>query len=111
MSEAARMRIDEAAVVLHLHIRVKAGHREAFLAYVRDAFPVFEAAGDCLGAVYAVAGDAEAYDEVFYYRTEEAYQAGERAIREDPAQVALLARWRALLDGPPAVAVHRRVEA
>ncbi len=103
------MHIDEAAVVLHLHIRVQAEHRQAFFAYVQDAFPVFEAQGDCRGVVYAVAGDPEAYDEVFYYRTEEAYQAGERAIREDPVQVALLQRWRALIAGPPTVVVHRRV--
>lgn len=105
------MRIDEAKVVLHLQIRVKAANREAFFAYVRDAFPVFEAGGDCLGAVYAVDGDPDALDEVFYYRTVAAYEAGERAIREDPAQVALLARWRALLEGPPTVVVHRPVSA
>ena len=101
------MRIDEAAVVLHLHIRVKPENRPAFAAYIADAFPVFEAGGDCRGAVYVDATDPEALDEVFYYRTEAAFQAGERAIQEDPVQVALLARWRALLEGPPRVVVKR----
>lgn len=103
------MRIEEAAVVLHLHIRVRAANREAFRAYIREAFPVFEAQGGCKGAVYGDASDPERYDEVFYYLSEESYQAGERAIREDPEQVLLLARWRALLDGPPRVEVFRRL--
>jgi hypothetical protein len=103
------MRIEDAAVVLHLRITVREPNRAAFLAYVREAFPVFEATGGCKGAVYLDARDPERYDEVFYYDGEASYEAGERAIREDPAQVALLARWRALLDGPPEVEVVRRL--
>lgn len=104
------MRIDQAVVVLHLHIRVAEANRAAFLDYIREAFPIFEAGGECQGAVYAHAGDPELYDEVFYYASEAAYEAGEQAIQNDPVQVALLKRWRALLEGPPTVVVNRRVE-
>lgn len=103
------MKIDEAAVVLHLHVRVKQENHEAFWQYIRDAFPVFEAAGDCKGMVYVNVDDPESLDEVFYYSSDAAYQAGERAIRENKAQIALLARWRTLLDGPPRVVVQRRM--
>ncbi|MFN3430262.1 MAG: putative quinol monooxygenase [Candidatus Sericytochromatia bacterium] len=105
------MTIDEAAVVLHLHIRVRDDHRQALMAYVREAFPVFEAQGGCKGVLYQDAGDPERYDEVFYYASEESYQAGERAIQEDPEQVRLLERWRALLAEPPVVKVFRRLPA
>lgn len=102
------MHIDDAAVILHLLIRVKPENLDAFRAYIRDAFPVFERGGDCRGAVYQDARDPERFDEVFYYRTEAAYQEGERGIREEPEQIALLARWRTLLEGPPEVVVQRR---
>lgn len=103
------MNIEAAAVVLHLHIRVKEAQRPALLDYVREAFPVFEAPGGCKGVLYQDASDPERYDEVFYYASEESYQAGERAIQEDPEQVRLLTRWRALLEGPPVVQVVRRL--
>ena len=106
----ALMRIDEAAVVLHLHIRLKPGCRPAFLDYVREAFPVFESGCDCKGAVYALADDPDALDEVFYYRTERDLQQGERLTEHDPVQAALLSRWRKLLDGPPRIEVRRRLE-
>lgn len=103
------MRIEDARVVLHLRIRLLPGRQAAFAAYVAEAFPVFEAAGGCKGAVYAVDGEPDAFDEVFYYASEAAYAAGEHAIRHDKAQVALLERWRALLAEPPRVEVHRAV--
>jgi quinol monooxygenase YgiN len=103
------MTVEEAVVILHLRIRVKAANREAFMAYVQVAFPVFEAQGGCKGAIYVDASDPERYDEVFYYDSEESYQAGERAIRENPEQVMLLERWRTLLEGPPLVQICRRL--
>lgn len=97
-----------APVILHLRIRVPLARQEAFRAYVAEAFPVFEAGGDCQGAVYRIGDDPEAFDEVFYYASEAAYRAGEAALSTDPRQQALLARWRALLAGPPGVEVVRR---
>lgn len=102
------MHVDDAAVVLHLHLRVPLEQQDAFRAYVAEAFPLFEARGDCRGAVYQAADDPAVFDEVFYYATEEAHQAAERAIDEDPIQRELLVRWRALLAGPPVVSVMRR---
>ncbi|HEY9898898.1 MAG TPA: hypothetical protein V6D00_06920 [Pantanalinema sp.] len=102
------MTLDDAEVILHLHIRIRQEHHAAFAAYVQDAFPVFEASGACKGAVYVSATDPEVFDEVFYYRDEAAYRAGEAALTSDPAQAALLKRWRELLEGPPRVEVFRR---
>ena len=103
------MHIQDAAVILHLRFRLKPGARQAFFDYFHEARPIFEAGCDCRGVVYAEAGDEEMLDEVFYYRTETDYKAGERLIEEDPAQRALVARWRELLDGPPQVTVQRRI--
>jgi hypothetical protein len=101
------MNIQDAAVVLHLRIELLPGMEAAFRDYVQEAFPVFEAAGGCRGAVYVRPGELR-FDEVFHYATEADFEAGERAIHDDPAQVALLARWRAMLAGPPEVEVVRR---
>lgn len=78
------MNIDDAAVILHLRIELLPACESAFADYIRDAFPVFEATGGCRGAVYAREGE-RCFDEVFYYATEADYQAGERAIHNDPA--------------------------
>lgn len=89
---------------------MKAENQAAFLQYIEEAFPRFMKDGDSLGMIYRSAEDAETYDEVFYYRTEEAYLAGEKAVSEDPETIALLKRWRALLEGPPQVEVHRPIK-
>jgi hypothetical protein len=104
------MRIQDAAVVLHLRLRLKPGCLEEFLVYVAEAFPVFEAGCDCRGVVYRDDADPEAIDEVFYYRTERDFREGERLTDHDPRQVALLQRWRALLACPPQIQVQRRVK-
>lgn len=103
------MNVEDAAVVLHLHIRVNTENLLAFKSYVEEAFPVFEAASDCQGMVYACTDDPECLDEVFYYKTAEDYEQAERALTEDPRQKALIAKWRSLLEGPPRVEVCRRL--
>jgi hypothetical protein len=102
------MNISDAFIVVHLHIRVKQANQAAFGDYLREALPIFESIGDCQGAVYSDAADPECFDEVFYYASEAAYAAAERAIRENPREIALLARWRALLAEPPKVVLERR---
>lgn len=103
------MHIQDAAVILHLRFRLKPDARQAFFDYMQDAFPVFEAACDCKGVAYVDAQDADAIDEVFYYRTEADYRTAERLLSEDAAHAALITRWRALLDGAPSVEVQRRL--
>lgn len=103
------MKLDHAAVVLRLGLRVAKERHADLQAYVTEAFPIFEAPGGTRGMLYQDAADPERFDEVFYYETEAAYQEGERGIREDPVQLALLARWRALLAEPPTVSVWRRL--
>lgn len=94
-------------MILHLHIQIRQEQQAAFWDYLQEALPVFEARGDCKGLVYQDAADPECFDEVFYYASEAAYQAAERAICENPVEIALLARWRALLAGPPRIVVER----
>ena len=103
------MNVEDAEVVLHLHIRVGTESLLAFKSYLEEAFPVFEAASDCRGIVYACTDDPECFDEVFYYRTAEDYERAERALSEDPRQRALIERWRSLIEGPPRVEVCRRL--
>lgn len=103
------MHIQDAAVILHLRFRLKPDARQDFFTYMQDAFPVFESACDCKGVAYVDAQDDDAIDEVFYYRTEADYRTAERLLKEDAAHAALIARWRALLDGPPQVEVQRRL--
>lgn len=109
-SKRSVMNIEEAAVVFHLRIRIKAENRAAFFQYIDEAFPYYMKSGNSVCVVYQSADDPESYDEVFYYRTEEAYQAGEKAVAENPVDQALLKRWRALLDGPPQVEVYRPIK-
>lgn len=98
--------IAEAEVVLHLEIEVAGKDRARFLDFCRRAFPVYESTGGCRMALYEAAPGR--FDEVGYYRTPADYRRGENAIKNDPAQAALIREWRALLKAPPRVAVYAR---
>lgn len=98
----------DAEVVLHLLIEVEPGKRDAFLSFCRRAFPVYESGGGCRMALYEDLSSAGRFDEVGYYLTQADYERGEKAIQEDPAQVALIKEWRGLLKGPPKVSVVKR---
>ena len=98
--------ISDAEVVLHLLIEVDARRRRKFLGFCRRAFPVYESVGGCRMALYEDEARPGCFDEVGYYRTKADYRRGEKAIRNDPAQMALIKEWRVLLKGPPAVSVY-----
>lgn len=100
------MKIEDIAVILHLKIEIKPDCLQAFRDYIDKAFPIFEATGGSKGMVYACE-EPNCFDEVFYYQSEEAFQAGDRAIQENPVQAELLKHWRSLLVGPPIVEVRR----
>ncbi len=100
------MRIEEAAVVFTLRIRLKEDKLEDFKAYVEEAFPVFEKDGDCLGMVYSLENSAF-LDEVFFYASEEAFRKANWSVEHDPVQVRLLKSWHALLAAPPEVSIAR----
>lgn len=97
--------LSEAGVVLHLEVEVPAERREAFRAFCRRAFPVYESVGGCRMALYEDPAKPGRYFETGYYAAMEDYRRAERALTEDPAQAALIKEWRALLSGPPRVSV------
>lgn len=109
MSPAAPETLGEAEVVLHLEVEVASERRADFLDFCRRAFPVYEGTGGLAMALYEDRDRPGRFDEVGYYRSLPDYERSERAIREDPAQAALIQEWRALLQGPPKVRVVRRV--
>lgn len=102
-------RIDDAEIVLHLEIEVAPTNRERFLEFCRRAFPVYESVGGTKMALYEDRTVPGRFDEVGYYRSAEDYRRGEDAIRNDPAQSALIREWRALLKGPPKVTTLARL--
>ena len=97
--------IADAAVVLHLRVRVAPERRAAFLDFCRRVFPVYEGVGGTRMALYEDPERPGAYD-----ATDDDRRRSEAALESDPAQAALIREWRALLDGPPQVLVFRRVE-
>lgn len=108
MSPSAPAVLEEAAVVLHLHVRVLPGRREEFLAFCRRAFPVYESVGGLRMALYEDERQPGWFDEVGYYRSMDDYRRSEAALESDPAQAALIREWRGLLVSPPDVRVVAR---
>jgi quinol monooxygenase YgiN len=98
-------------VHLHLRIRVPDGGREALLAFLRDAIPVYERPGGIRLVLLEDARDPARFVEVVEYADEHAFAADQRRVAEDPQLREHLRRWRALLDGPPGVEVYREAEA
>ena len=72
-----------APVVLHLEIEVAPEKRDAFLAFCRKAFPVYEKTGGCRMVLYEDRSNPNRFDEVGYYDSMEDYDRSERAIEED----------------------------
>lgn len=95
------------AIELHLRIRLSPGGREAFLAFLREAIPVYESPGDIRVRLLQSNDDPDRFIEVVEYATESAYECDQHRVGHDPGMKALLARWRALLAEPPAVEVYR----
>jgi quinol monooxygenase YgiN len=96
-------------IELHLRIRVAAEQREAFLAFLTEAIPVYERPGGIRIRLLEDAGDAGRFIEVVEYDSQEAFDRDQERVEQDPESRALLERWRALLDGPPQVEVYRHL--
>ncbi|HRP61898.1 MAG TPA: hypothetical protein PK400_01245 [Phycisphaerales bacterium] len=101
---------DRPAITLHLHIRTLPGKRDALLTFLRKARLYYESPGGIHMRVLEHREDASRLIEVFEYDTAETYEADEDRVQNDPQMKALLAEWRALLDGPPRVEVWRNVK-
>ena len=103
-----RMGVAEAEVVLNLEVEVPPENRARFFDFCRRAFPVYESVGGNRMLVYEDASRPGRFNEIGYYRTMEDYKRGEDAIKDDPAQIRLIAEWRSLLSGPPKVTLYRK---
>jgi hypothetical protein len=102
------MNIDDAQVVLHLECEPR--DPEALKEFCRRAFPVYESLGGCCMALYESRERPGCFDEVGYYQSEADYLRAEKALEQDPQQVALIREWKALLKTAPKVRVVTRSE-
>lgn len=96
------MRID-----LHLRLRVAPGRRAEFLAFFREAFPVYESPGGITMRLLEDLHDDHRFIELVLYDNEAVYARDQERVANDPTMKALQARWRALLAEPPVVEVYR----
>ena len=87
-------------VLLHLRFRVRDGRREAFLAFLRDAVPFYEAPGGIRIGLLQDAADPDRFIEVVEYADEEAYRRDQARVESDPEMRGYLDRWRELLIPP-----------
>lgn len=94
---------------LHLRIRVKPGLRGAFLDFLREATPFYEAPGGIEVRLLQDMHDDHRFIELVLYDDEAAYAGDQSRVANDPAMKAYLARWRELLVEPPVVEVYRLV--
>lgn len=94
-------------VDLHLKVRVKAGRRGEFLAFLREAKGYYEAPGGIEVRLLENAADDHRFIELVLYEDERAYERDQVRVREDGRMKELLARWRELLEGEPLVEVYR----
>ena len=91
------------AVHLHLAGRVPPGGWAALEAFLAEAFAVYEAPGGITMRLLRDAEDPCAFVEVVEYETRQDHDRDQVRVDRDPVLRDLLARWRALLDGPPRV--------
>lgn len=94
-------------VDLHLRVRVKPGMRDAFFAFLREATPFYEAPGGIEVRLLEDMQDDHRFVELVLYEDEAVYARDQERVKNDPEMQAWLARWRALLEGPPVVEVYR----
>lgn len=94
---------------LHLHIRVPQTNRAAFLAFLREAIPVYESPGDIRIRLIEDVRDPERFIEIVEYATRAAYDADQHRVATDPAMRSYLDRWRTLLAAPPTVEAFSEV--
>ena len=88
---------------LHLRIRLRAGEREAFFSFLKEAIPFYERHGDSRIRLLQSSDDPLCFIEIVEYASQEAYERGEYEVENDPEMQSYLQRWRALLAEPPVV--------
>ena len=102
MTSAAPTRID-----LHLRIRIRAGQREEFLQYLREAIPFYERPGGIAIRLLEDMTDDHRFIELVLYDDEATYRQDQLRVEQDPVMKRYLDRWRSLLAEPPKVEAYR----
>jgi quinol monooxygenase YgiN len=93
-------------IELHLRIKVAAGRRAEFLAFLREAIPVYERPGGIRMRLLEDRSDDHRFIELVEYADEATYAADQHRVETDETNKQLPARWRALLVAPPQVEVY-----
>lgn len=107
---SVRANFDSAqAIELHLHIRIAAGRRDDFLAFLRDAIPFYESPGGITVRLLQDVHEDDRFIELVGYADEPTFLRDQARVSDDPEMKRMLQRWRSLLAEPPVVETYRRV--
>lgn len=93
-------------IELHLRCRVRAGLRDAFFAFLKEATPFYEAPGGIRVRLLEDRADDHRFIELVEYADAATFQRDQERVANDATMKALLARWRELLAEPPEVEVY-----
>ena len=85
--------------IVALSWRVTPERRAEMLAVLREAFPFYERPGGIEMALFEDADRPGTFLEIAAYADRAAYDADQKRVEDDPAMRAMLAKWRALVDG------------
>jgi quinol monooxygenase YgiN len=94
-------------IQLHLRIRVANAKRDEFLAFLREAIPYYESPGGIRVRLLEDRSDSQRFIELVEYADDATYEADQVRVERDSLMKEYLARWRALLDGPPVLEAYR----
>jgi hypothetical protein len=86
--------------IITLAYRVSAARRAALVAFLGEAFEVYERPPGVRMALYESADDPELVVELVIYESRAAYDADQVRVDSDPEMVATLTRFREVVGGP-----------
>lgn len=92
---------------LHLRFSVKPGMRDAYLAFLAEGKPFYEAPGGIQVRLLTDLNDDHRFIELILYDDLATYQRDQLRVKNDPEMKVFLQRWRELLVEPPVVEVYR----
>lgn len=98
----------QAAVEVHLHIRVATEQRKALVEFLTEAIPFYQQPGGIRVSLWESESDPTRLIELIEYATEEAFEKDRVRVDTDPTMQGYLARWRRLLAEPVRVETLRR---
>jgi amino-acid N-acetyltransferase len=96
--------------IVALAYRIPDARRDALLAFLRDAVPLYERPGAIRVGLFESADEPGLFLELVAYATDAAYEADQVRVERDAGMVATLARFRETVGGPIEVRRMRPVE-